>query len=139
MLPDVPSRHCRMSSPLTLAIADDDALQTELLATWLELLGHTVIRFDSGDHLLAWATQAPQTVDAFVLDVDMPGRDGIESCRELRRLPAYAATPAVFVTSHTAETVSARASTVGVSAMVSKDGEMLPRLASWIAELRPAA
>ena len=122
-----------MSPPLTLAIADDDALQTELLATWLELLGHTVIRFDSGDRLVAWASTAPQTVDGFVLDVDMPGRDGIESCRELRRLPAYASTPAVFVTSLGAETVSDRVSTVG-AAMVPKDGEMLPRLANWIAE-----
>lgn len=127
-----------MSSPVTLAIADDDALQTELLATWLELLGHTAIRFDSGDHLVAWASTAPRAVDGFVLDVDMPGRDGIESCRELRRLPAYASTPAVFVTSLGAETVSERVSTVG-AAMVPKDGEMLPRLASWIAEtLTPA-
>lgn len=122
-----------MSSSVTLAIADDDALQAELLATWLELLGHTVHRFDSGDHLVAWASTAPQPVDGFVLDVDMPGRDGIESCRELRRLPAYASTPAVFVTSLCAETVSERVSTVG-AAMVPKDGEMLPRLATWIAE-----
>ncbi len=123
-----------MSSRFTLAIADDDELQTELLATWLEMLGHTVLRFDSGDRLLDWASSSAEAVDAFVLDVDMPGRDGIESCRELRQLPAYATTPAVFVTSLPAESIAERVNAVGATAMVPKGGEMLPLLSVWIAE-----
>ena len=73
-----------MTDTLTLALADDDELHAELVGTWLEHQGFRVLRFPSGDDLLSWARGGDRRVDAFVLDVDMPGRDGIQSCRELR-------------------------------------------------------
>lgn len=38
---------------------------------------------------------APQLI---ILDVMMPGMEGPETLREIRKLPGYAATPAVFMT-----------------------------------------
>lgn len=123
-----------MTSQATLAIADDDEIHAELLAAWLEHQGYRVLRFDSGDRLVDWAAQAQDSVDAFLLDVDMPGRDGFQSCAELKQLPAYSLVPAVFVSSVSGDAVQQRASAVGGSGMVRKDAEMFPRLATWLSE-----
>ncbi|HET6233307.1 MAG TPA: response regulator [Longimicrobiaceae bacterium] len=116
----------------TLAIADDDALQSELLAAWLEQHGYDVLRFDSGDSLVSWASDTPSYVDAFLLDIDMPGRDGFQSCIDLKSIAIYSGTPAVFVSSVCPETVTERVSAAGGSWMVRKDADLLPRLTSWL-------
>lgn len=50
----------------------------------------------SGQEALASIAKfAPQLI---ILDVMMPGMDGPETLREIRKLPEYAETPAVFMT-----------------------------------------
>lgn len=125
-----------MTEPLTLALADDDELHTELVSAWLEHHGYRVVSFASGDELLQWAAGAERHVDAFVLDVDMPGRDGIQSHRELRALDSYAQVPAVFVTS-TAQRVeeeTVHSTPGGTLKFIRKDGQMLVRLHEWLSE-----
>jgi DNA-binding response OmpR family regulator len=122
-----------MTETLTLALADDDELHAELVGTWLEHQGFRVLRFPSGDELLSWAMAGGRRVDAFVLDVDMPGRDGIQSCRELRALDGYAQVPAVFVSSTSPRAVVEAAGTGGVQ-FIRKDGEMFVRLSEWLSQ-----
>lgn len=117
----------------TLALADDDELHAELVGAWLEHLGCRVLRFGSGDALLSWASAGPRRVDAFLLDVDMPGRDGVQSCRELRALDGYARIPAVFVSSAAPEAVPDEVAASRVQ-FIRKDGEMFVRLAEWLSE-----
>jgi CheY-like chemotaxis protein len=124
-----------MTPTHTLAIADDDPEHCELVSRWLEHHGFAVRCFHSGDELVAWAQQASERVAAFVLDVDMPGRDGFDSCRELRAMPRHAATPAVFVTSTAVESLEQRVRAAGGDHMVRKDGEMLRQLSAFIREL----
>jgi CheY-like chemotaxis protein len=128
-----PDDFLKMTQPFTLALADDDELHAELVSAWLEHQGIRVLRFGSGDALLSWASAAPRQVDAFVLDVDMPGRDGVQSCRELRTLGGYAHTPAVFVSSAAPEAVSGQVAEGRVE-FIRKDGEMFVRLAQWLSE-----
>lgn len=117
----------------TLALADDDEMHAELVGAWLEHQGCRVLRFDSGDALLSWAAAGERQVDAFVLDMDMPGRDGVQSCRELRALDSYARTPAVLVSAAAPDAVpdEGDASTVQ---FIRKDGEMFVRLAAWLSQ-----
>ena len=117
----------------TLALADDDELHAELVSAWLEHQGFQVLRFVSGDALLSWAAAGAQPVDAFVLDVDMPGRDGVQSCRELRALDGYARVPAVFVSSADPRSVPDEVA-AGQVQFIRKDGEMFVRLAEWLSE-----
>ena len=117
----------------TLALADDDELHAELVSAWLEHQGFRVLRFASGDALLSWATAVPRLVDAFVLDVDMPGRDGVQSCRELRAMEGYARVPAVFVSSAAPDAVPDEVADTRVQ-FIRKDGEMFVRLAEWLSE-----
>ena len=116
-----------------LALADDDELHAELVCTWLEHQGFRVMRFPSGDDLLSWASAGDRRVDAFVLDIDMPGRDGIQSCRELRALDGYARIPAVFVSSASPDAVPDEVADSRVQ-FIRKDGEMFVRLAEWLSE-----
>jgi CheY-like chemotaxis protein len=117
--PSVPAR--------TLALADDDAVQAELVSAWLEHRGFRVLRFGSGTELLHWASASADPVDGLVLDVDMPGLDGFQSYRALRALPAYAQVPAVFVSASTPAELAAEN-----GAFIAKDGEMLDRLSRWL-------
>lgn len=117
----------------TLALADDDELHAELVSAWLEHQGFRVLRFGSGDALLSWATAGPRRVDAFVLDVDMPGRDGVQSCRDLRALDGYARVPAVFVSAAAPDAVPDEVA-AGRVQFIRKDGEMFVRLAEWLSE-----
>ncbi|HEV3052853.1 MAG TPA: response regulator [Longimicrobium sp.] len=122
-----------MTESLTLALADDDELHAELVSTWLEHQGFRVLCFPSGDDLLSWASAGDRRVDAFVLDIDMPGRDGIQSCRELRALNGYAAVPAVFVSSTRPRVGVEQAENTSVQ-FIRKDGEMFVRLGEWLNE-----
>jgi CheY-like chemotaxis protein len=121
-----------MSPRPLLALADDDELHSEMLAAWLQRNGFDVVRFASGDALVSWAEAEGGAVDGIVLDVDMPGRDGITSYRHLRGIPIYAGTPAVFVTAEAGDALAERVAESGAHGMIAKDADLLPRLASWL-------
>ena len=121
-----------MNRSITLALADDDETHAELVAHWLEQLGYHVLRFDSGDALLSWAEAGTAPVDAVLLDVDMPGRDGYQSARDLRRLPAYARVPAAFVSAACPDGVPDEVVQAGPVQFIRKDGQMLVRLSEWL-------
>jgi two-component system KDP operon response regulator KdpE len=67
-----------------LLIVDDDYAVRRTLHITLYDLGFDVSEAASGDEAIALARVI--RFDAVLLDVNMPGRNGIEVCRELRRL-----------------------------------------------------
>ena len=66
-----------------LLVDDDPHIQTTNQA-FLQRKGYQVFRADNGNDALAVATTA--ALDGIVLDVDMPGLDGISVCRRLREV-----------------------------------------------------
>jgi DNA-binding response OmpR family regulator len=74
---------------MRILIAEDDAVSRRFLELLLQRLGHTVKACEDGES--AW--QAYQTEDFRVLMSDwmMPGMDGLDLCRKIRRLnrPEY--------------------------------------------------
>lgn len=79
-----------------LYVEDEPDIRT-LVQMALELVGgFTVIACACGDDALQAAPQA--RADLLLLDVMMPGRDGLSTLQALRALPATARTPAIFMT-----------------------------------------
>ena len=70
-------------NPATLAIVDDDRPFAEYLTTLLRSRGYATMAYDSGDALLG-ALREGVSHDVFLLDVLMPGLDGLETLRAIR-------------------------------------------------------
>jgi len=79
----------------TVLIADDDADHRVLLALALQWAGHDVVTAEDASG--AMAALAAGGIDAALLDVRMPGGDGIELCRRLRAEPATAPLPVMLI------------------------------------------
>lgn len=77
-------------------VVDDDETELFLLRYALEGAGFAVAEANSAEAgLLVCGDSAP---DAVVLDATLPGMDGFEMCRLLRRRPAYDHTPIMILT-----------------------------------------
>ena len=68
----------------TLVVEDDPALAS-LLAEVMRWVGHDPVVCPTGEH--AWSRLQTQPYPLIVLDWLLPGLDGLEVCRRLRRLP----------------------------------------------------
>jgi DNA-binding response OmpR family regulator len=77
----------------TVLIVDDDERIRELLRLYLEQAGYAVLEADNG--LSAMLSIQQSRPDIIVLDVMMPVLDGLETCRQIRRISA---TPVILLT-----------------------------------------
>lgn len=80
----------------TVLVVDDNAENRALAQATLEDEGITVRLAASGAEALTSFIGAP--VDCVLLDIRMPGMDGIEVCRALRALPGGEDVPILFLT-----------------------------------------
>jgi CheY-like chemotaxis protein len=83
-------------APLRILVVDDNTDAAESLARVLTLGGHTVRVANAGETALAEA--APFAPAVVLLDIGMPGMDGIEVARRLRRSLPHARPLLVAVT-----------------------------------------
>src|SRR5438105_8446787 len=79
----------------TVLIVDDEAGAREVLQRILELAGYDIVQAESGSQAIALATTLQG--DAFLLDIDMPGMNGMDLCRALRSRETYATSPLIFL------------------------------------------
>lgn len=77
-------------------VADDDEDILQLLSFRLERAGYEVVQARNGDEALRLALELVPALA--VLDVMMPGLNGFEVTRELRRNEATRATPVILLT-----------------------------------------
>ncbi|HEU5475739.1 MAG TPA: response regulator transcription factor [Actinophytocola sp.] len=74
-------------------VVDDDLTVRDVVRRYLERGGHRVALADNGEDALRWI--ADNDPDLVVLDLMLPGIDGLEVCRRLRRRSAV---PVVMLT-----------------------------------------
>ncbi|MBN1967304.1 MAG: response regulator [Anaerolineae bacterium] len=81
----------------TILVVDDDAGILRLVAIMLQREGFTVITAENGDQALAqFATEKP---DLILLDLAMPGLNGMDVAREIRQREAGGShTPIIILT-----------------------------------------
>jgi len=86
--------------PSTILVVDDEKDILELLQYNLKKEGYRVLLADNGKSALKLVAQKP---DLVVLDVMMPEMDGWEVCRSIRKNPATAMIPVIFLTARDSE------------------------------------
>ncbi|MEO8809615.1 MAG: response regulator transcription factor [Rhodanobacter sp.] len=72
------------ATPSRILLADDDRALCRLLADYLQREGFLVDVAHDGEAALARLRNPAERPDLLILDVMMPGRDGLETLRELR-------------------------------------------------------
>ena len=92
--------HIRASESTTVRVllVEDEARIADFVTRGLAEQGHAVDVASDGDEALQWADVAD--FDVIILDVMLPGRDGIEVCRTLRQRGAR--TPILMLTARDA-------------------------------------
>ena len=77
-----------------ILVVDDDADIVKTFKSSLTREGHRVISAADGEDALNSLNARP---DAVLIDIAIPGMNGIELCRRIRDNPAMASTPILFV------------------------------------------
>ena len=85
-----------MREPARILVVDDNPANLEIMEARLARQGYEVITARNGDEALVAARA--QTPDLILLDVMMPGKDGIQVCRELKADPGLPFMPIILVT-----------------------------------------
>ncbi len=82
-------------STYSIVLADDDRVQTRLLARWLEKEGHEVTCVENGRACLDVIHE--RLADVVLLDLHMPGLDGMQTMERLKTIAPHL--PIVMLTS----------------------------------------
>lgn len=101
-----------------ILVVDDEHDILELIAYNLEKEGYVVESVRTGEHALASArTRVP---DAVILDLMLPGLDGVEVCRRLKADPSTRHVPVVMLTAKSEDTDVVSGLEVGADDYVTK-------------------
>lgn len=78
-----------------ILIVDDQAATVDLVSATLKLLGHEPFPAYNGEQALNLLIDQPP--DIILLDIMMPGIDGLETLRRLRKKPGFENIPVIVV------------------------------------------
>jgi putative two-component system response regulator len=130
----------RAEWPASILIADDEPAALRILRRVLEGAGYVVLQATDGDEVRALLAET--TPELLILDISMPGIDGIELCREVKGNPATSLIPVVHVTGSTSRTERIAALEAGSDEFVAKPfdfEELLTRVRSLLRTRRLTA
>lgn len=103
----------------SVLIADDDPFVRKLIVTTLEdVAGFELV--EAGDGREAVEVAARSRPELVFLDIDMPGVDGIETCRLLRAQPGTAQATIVMLTAAAGDAMEREAETAGADLFLTK-------------------
>lgn len=84
---------------LSFLAVDDDPIFLAILSQMMVLLGYNEPKVaNSGLEALSILQERHNHYDCILLDIQMPGIDGITTCQRIRQLPQHKATPIMMVT-----------------------------------------
>ena len=123
---------------------DDDPVFLEIIKSGLVTLGYTdVVQVESGDEAIERVDREASDFDCFLLDIDMPGMDGVTLCQHLRAHPRAKDATIIMVTARAEIESVNRAFTVGATDYLNKPLDPLElrgrlQSAETVAQLRQA-
>jgi DNA-binding response OmpR family regulator len=101
-----------------ILIADDEPRLLHIVSMYLNMEGYEVVGAADGNEALQLLDS--QHFDLVILDVMMPGCDGIEVCRRLRAADRTASVPVLMFTSLSADADVERARLAGANHLITK-------------------
>jgi DNA-binding response OmpR family regulator len=104
------------ASPPTILVVDDNQDTVDILTRLLRRHGMVVLQAYNGPECLETVRSRP--MDVILLDVMMPGMDGLAVCKELKQISP--ALPIILVTAKDDMTTRAAGMALGVSEFVVK-------------------
>jgi two-component system phosphate regulon response regulator PhoB len=126
-----------MATPPAILVVDDEHDLAELVAFNLRQAGFEPTTASSGDEALRAAEASPP--DLVILDVNMPGLDGFEVAKRLRRAAGTAGVPIIMLTARTSEPDELAGLASGADDYITKPFSMKVLLARVVATLRRRA
>ena len=102
--------------PLKIIIVEDDASIRTMLEYYFKSMGHQVRAYESGEALFPQPVQG----DIALLDVMLPGMDGLEIVRRLRQDPATVKLPIIMLTARQTEMDKVTALDAGADDYITK-------------------
>lgn len=106
---------------MRILAVDDDPMILDVLRLAMAEAGHgELATAESADEAHEIIAAAEEPFECFLLDIQMPGTDGITLCREIRALPDYPETPILMLTAMGAKPYIDRAFAAGATDYVTK-------------------
>lgn len=119
----------------TLLVVDDDMRTTFALSRLLSARGARTLKAEDGQRALELLEEEPE-VDLVLMDVMMPGMDGLETMRRLRAQPRYRKLPILALTAKAMPGDRQRCLEAGASDYLSKpidQDRLLSMIRVWLA------
>lgn len=119
-----------------LVVDDDDGIR-DLLCDFLQ--ENQLTTHQAANHAQMWQVLQQQIPDVIILDINLPQRNGIELCRELRESPQYQLIPIIMLTARTSSLDTIMGLETGADDYVAKPFEpleLLSRIRSVIRRTR---
>jgi two-component system alkaline phosphatase synthesis response regulator PhoP len=121
-----------------ILVVEDDADIAALIALYLEKAGHAVEHMTSGSTVMARLGESP--ADLVVLDLMLPGLDGLQVCRAMRSDATTAAIPIIMLTARGDESDRIAGLELGADDYVTKPfspKELVARVAARLRRVPP--
>ncbi|MEM9539188.1 MAG: PAS domain S-box protein [Cyanobacteria bacterium P01_E01_bin.42] len=115
--PSLPDREQPSTAPLIL-LAEDNETNINTLSSYLEAKGYRLQVAKDGRAAIALARAISPNI--ILMDIQMPGMDGIEAIQHLRKLPEFSQTPIIALTALAMEEDRERCLAAGATMYLSK-------------------
>jgi len=109
-----------------VAVVDDEEGIRDILKVFLEDEGYKVSTAANTTDLLTLARE--ESIDAFIVDIEIRGEDGTELCRNIRAIPKHVRTPILCITGNDNPEILLRAFNAGADDFLQKPMNMVSLL-----------
>jgi CheY-like chemotaxis protein len=128
----------RKPAPLRILLADDNPVNCRIAVLMLEKAGHQIDVVNDGAEAVEAVRGKPY--DLVLMDVQMPGVDGLEATRRIRGLPTKeSAVPVIAITANAMHGDEQRCLAAGMNDYISKPIDRARLLGKVMRWGRPAA
>ncbi|WP_033916279.1 hybrid sensor histidine kinase/response regulator [Campylobacter sputorum] len=107
-------------SDFIVLVVDDSKMDRNIMKKSLEPIGVSIIEAANGVDALNIIKTSEKTIDAVLIDIEMPRMDGYTLAGEIRKYSRYKFLPLIAVTSRTSKTDRLRGVEVGMTEYITK-------------------